>query len=420
MKTIFRFVKTGALTAAILAFGAVAGFGQEACADVDGQNALYTTFTANFQKVKLAELDDIKKANDAAKSFLEKYGACEGVKEQADYMRPWVPKLEERVKRLEKVKIMDPLFARFDAAIKTDNAAELYASGKEILAQEPGNYNIIVPMGIVGWDLAAKGTNTYAEDALRYSKMALDGIKNGTAKPKVDKAGKETYGALKYEFPKDQAISELTYAVGYLTYYHKKDKKGALPYFYELAQSGKYKDEPRIYVAIGNYYVDEAVPIVDEIAKLVAQLNSPTTDATVKAELEKQVKPKIGMFNGYAERAMDALGRAHAKATKPTDKALKDEVYKKLQALYGQRFPEKKDGPDMYISATIKNPMPNPTTPVAPINDPEPATTTTTTTSTSTATPATTKPTSAATTAPTKPMSTIPTKTSVAKKGTRQ
>lgn len=417
MKTIFRFVKTGALTAAILAFGAVAGFGQEACADVDGQNALYIKFTENFQKKTSAEL---RVALDAAKGFLEKYGACESVKEQADYMKPWVPKLEQSYERIKKGEEMGPLFKRFDAAIVGDNAAEAYASGKEILAREPGNYNIIVPLGIVGWDLAAKGTNTYAEDALRYSKMALDGIKNGTAKPKVDKAGKETYGALKYEFPKEQAISELTYAVGYLTYYHKKDKKAALPYFYELAQSGKYKDEPRIYVAIGNYYVDEAAPVVDEITKLVAQLNTPSTDATVKADLEKQVKAKIGLFNGYAERAMDALGRAHQKATKPTDKALKDSVYKQIQVIYEKRFPEKKEGLDTYIATTIKNPMPNPTTPVAPVIDPEPVTTTTTTTTSTAAPAATTKPTSAATTAPTKPMSTIPTKTSVAKKGTRQ
>jgi len=410
MKTIFRFLNTGALLVAILALGAVAGFGQEPCADVDGQNAQYTVFTANFQKTKVAELPDIKKAADAGKAFLEKYGACEPVKEQADYIRPWVPKLEERIKLLEKKAIMDPLFLRFDNAIKTDNAPELYAAGKEILTHDPANYNIVVPMGIVGWDLAAKNNNAHADDALRYSKMALDAIKNGTAKAKPS----GTYGALKYEFPKDQAINELTYAVGYLTYYYKKDKKAALPYYYELAQTGRYKDEPRIYASIGNYYVDEASPIVDDIARLVKELET-SKDEAAKVELEKQVKTKIGMFNGYAERAMDALGRAYTKATKPTDKTLKDSVYKQVQAIYEKRF-EKKDGLDAYISATVKNPMPNPQTPVTPVIDPEPATTTTTTT----AAPAATKPASSATTVPTKPVSTIPAKASVAKKGTRQ
>lgn len=407
MKTIFRFAGTGALTVAILAVGAVSGFGQDVCADVDGQNALYTKFTENFQKKTSA---DLRIALDSAKGFLEKYGECTSVKEQADYMKPWVPKLEENVKRVGEAEVLGPLYTRFDNAIKADNAAEVYSAGKEILAKKPDNYNIVVPMAIVGWDLSAKGTQTYAEDALKYAKMALEGIKSGAAKPKKNAAGADVWGALKYEFTKDQAINELTYAVGYLTYYYKKDKKGALPYYYELSQAGRYKEEPRIYLSIGNYYVDEAAPIIEEIAKLVQQLNNPaTTDAAVKTDLEKQVKEKIGMFNGYAERAMDALGRAHAKATKPTDKTLKDEAYKKIQALYGQRFPEKKDTPDTYIATTIKNPMPNPTTPVAPVIDPEPTTTTTTTSG---------APSSAVTTTPTKPMSTIPTKTSVAKKGT--
>ena len=414
MKTIFRFLNAGALTVAILALGAVAGLGQDNCGDVDGQNALYTEFTANFQKTKAADLADIKKAANSGKAFLEKYGSCEPVKEQADYVRPWVPKLEERIKRIENDLVMGPLFARFDNSIKTDNAAELYSAGKEILAKEPQNYNIIVPMGIVGWDLAAKGTNTYADDALRYAKMGLDGIKSGAAKPKKNAAGNDAYGALKYEFTRDQAITELTYAVGYLTYYHKKDKKAALPYYYDLAQTGRTKDEPRIYATIGNYYIDEAAPIVDEITKLVQQLNS-TTEETAKADLEKQVKGKIALFNGYAERAMDALGRAREKATKPADKSLKDSLQKQLQALYEKRFPEKKDGMETYIATTIKNPMPNPTTPVAPVSDPEPATTTTTS-----AAPAATKPTSAATSVPTKPMSTIPAKTAVAKKATNR
>ena len=83
MKTIFRFLNTGVMTVAILAVGAVTGFGQDACADVDGQNALYTKFTENFQKKTSA---DIKVAMDSGKGFLEKFGECASVKEQADYI----------------------------------------------------------------------------------------------------------------------------------------------------------------------------------------------------------------------------------------------------------------------------------------------------------------------------------------------
>ena len=57
MKTIFRFLSTGALTAAIVAAAATVGFGQDAaatpspsCADIDGHNALYTKFTEVYAK----------------------------------------------------------------------------------------------------------------------------------------------------------------------------------------------------------------------------------------------------------------------------------------------------------------------------------------------------------------------------------
>jgi hypothetical protein len=110
---------------------------------------------------------------------------------------------------------------------------------------------------------------------------------------------------------------------------------------------------------------------------------------------------------------MDALGRAYKKAEKPADKSLKDSLYKQIQVLYERRFPEKKDGLDTYISSTVAKPMPNPTTPVTPVVDPEPTTTTTTTTSA----PAGAKPAAAAVT---KPVSTLPSKASVAKKGARR
>lgn len=408
MKTIFRLTSSVALMAMILAVGAVAAFGQEVCADVDGQNDLYGKFTANFQKKTSAEL---RIAADAAKAFLEKYGACESVKEQSDYMRPWVPKLEERIKKIDEGQALDALFKRFDSAITSDNAAEVYAAGKEVLSKQPGNYNIIVPLGVVGWYQAAKQNPAYADDALRFAKMALDDIKSGKAKAtKKSKDGQDVYGALKYEFTRDQALNELTYSVGYLNYYVKKDKKTALPYYFELSQSGRYKDDPYIYRTIGNYYIDEAAPIVDEIQKLVKSLET-TTDATAKTEIENQIKAKIGMFNGYAERAMDALGRAHAKAT---DKTLKDSIYKQITAIYERRFPEKKEGMDSWLSTTIAKPMPNPMTPVAPVIDPEPTTTTTTTSA-----PASAKPASATTAAPTKPVSTIQAKSTVVKKGTR-
>ena len=75
------------------------------------------------------------------------------------------------------------------------------------------------------------------------------------------------------------------------------------------------------------------------------------------------------------ERSLDAYSRAYNVADEklPAEKKIKDDVYRSLQVLYEQRF-GKKDGLDAYISAASKNPLPDPTTAVLPVSDPEPDT----------------------------------------------
>jgi tetratricopeptide (TPR) repeat protein len=241
----------------------------------------------------------------------------------------------------------------------------------------------------------------YADDAIRYSTLALGKIKSGWTFTKKDDKGTPIIGVFQYTYTKDAAVGELTYALASMNYYAKKDRKTALPLYYELSQSaGPFKSDPRVYGTIGDFYIEEGAPIGDEIAKLITQLKDATDDK-VKADLDVQVKAKIAMFNGYTERALDAYSRAHN-----VSKAgpYKDNLYKIMQGLYKRRF-DKDTGLDAFVSTTLAKPFPNPTTPVTPIADPEPATTTTTTT---TSAPA------AGT--PTKPVSTAPAKSTVAKK----
>lgn len=380
MKTIFRFAGWGMLLAAVIALGSMVTFAQDAaatpnpvCADVDGQTAVYTKFTGIYNKKEVA---DMETALATGKEFLEKYGACEPLKEQVDFVKPHVARLEKEIPIIRKQKELAPFFTRFDDAIKTDKTAEMYAAGKEILAREPENLNIIVPLGVAGLYESYKNNNAFADDSVKYAKLAVDKLKAGAASTKKT----NTYGAYKYEFTKDQALEELNYGIAYLTFYAKKDKKGALPYYYDISQgTSKYKSEPRVYATIGSYYVDEAAPLGNEIAELIKKQQEAGTPEEKEAR-EKVIKEKVALFNGYAERALDAFSRAHsfAKSDTPENKKFKDGLYQQVQALYERRF-GKKDGLDTYIAAAVTKPMPNPTSPVTPVADPEPATTTTTT-----------------------------------------
>ena len=385
MKTIFRFLSLGLLALALGGFSASAqqpaATPDPRCADVDGQTALYTTFTEGYAKKTSAEL---KPVLAAGKEFLEKYGACgDALKDQIAFVQPQVQRIEKLLPDLDKAEKLKPLFARYDAAITSDNADEVYAAGKEILSIQPDNLNIMVPMGVVGLYKSYNKDNKYADDSIRYAKSALDALKSGKSCNKKNKAGEEVCGVLKYEFMKQNAIDELSYAVAYLTYYAKADKKGALPLYYELSQSpGKYKTEPRVYATIGGYFGSEIPRLTGEVAKLIARQKGLPTDEE-KIKMEPEIKAAIALLNGYAERAMDGFIRAYsnAKTGTPAEKTYKDGIYKDLTVLYQGRF-DKKDGLDSYIASVTAKPMPNPTLEVTPIADPEPATTTTTTTTT--------------------------------------
>lgn len=377
MKTIFRFSGLALLAAAFVGFGATAAFAQDACADADGQTALYGEFTALYPKTDIASR---KAAVEKAKQFLEKYGACEALKEQVDYFKAAVPKLEEAVKKIEEGEALKAMFARFDAALAKDPAAskpdEVYAAGKEILAKQPDNINVLVAMGLVGAATSTAANNyKYWNDGLQYANMALSKVKEGAKFTKKNARGEEVVGVFWTENNRAETVSDLSYAVAYLTYFGKKDKAAALPLFYELSQ-GSQKDNPLIYGLIGDYYIEQRKPVAEQIRTKIAEQSAASTPEERKVALEAEIKQHVALFNGYNERILDAFSRAY-KVTKdtPANKAYRDNLYKIMQEIYKVRF-EKDTGLNEYISATVAKPFPNPTSEVTPVSDPEPAKTT--------------------------------------------
>lgn len=389
MKTIFRSLSLGFLLAAIIAGGALSGFAQDPpadCADVDGFNALYTKFTGTisvdaktnksvFNPKTVAEK---QAALDNAKQILEKYGACPTFAENVNYVKGWISPIETAIKAQTERETVGVVVTRYDNGIRDAKYDDAYAAGKEILAKQPENLNVLVPLGLVGLYESYKNNFKYNDDSIRYAQQALSLIKSGKELPKRDpKTGVQTAGVFAFERTKEAAISELTYAIGYITYYGKKDKKAALPYYYEVTQlPGPFKTEPRVYQSIGNYYVDEAAKVGQEIAALIAKQKAAKTEAE-KEQIDKEIEPKTALFNGYTERIIDAYARAYtvAKADTPANKTYKEGLYKTLQDTYRRRF-DKIEGLDAYVASTVAKPLPNPTTAVTPVLDPAPAATT--------------------------------------------
>ena len=374
MKTIFRFLSMAALLAGIAVTGA---FAQEPCSDVDTPTAQYEKFLGLYNKKPQVKAE-VQEAVNTGKAFLEKFGACEAWKDQSAFVKQHVTRLETKV--IPGIDLNE-WFLKFDNAIKSDNADELYAAGKEILAKQPDNLNIMFVMAVVGPREVGKKNMKYNADSLRYAKAVYDKLKAGTELPKTGNDGKKYIGALKYEMGKDDAMSELAFVQGYMNFYGLNNKKAAMPFYYELSQSpGGRKTFAPAFATIGEFYLAERAPIGDQIAKKIAEIKAAPTDEE-KVKLDGELKPLIALFNGYTERALDAFSRAWklAKDDTPAGKTYKDGLYKEMQAIYEDRF-EKKEGLDQWISAAIAKPLPDPTSTVQPVADPEVTTTTNTTT----------------------------------------
>ncbi|MEO7674616.1 MAG: hypothetical protein ABIU09_11135 [Pyrinomonadaceae bacterium] len=389
MKTTYRFLCSAVLLLAFVGLAVSQEAAPNPCADTDAITAADAKVRTNYPKI-----ETLKVALDAAKEYLGKYETCEVSKEFVGWLKINIPVWETDLKAHEGFVWRKPRVEKFDKGIEAARFEDSYAAGGELLAKYPDNMNVILPLGLIGLYESYKNNFKYNDDSIRYAKIAIEKFKTGTVeskkdkdgKPKLDKAGKEVYGSFQFERNKDEALSELTYAIAYINFHAKKDRKAALPFYYEVTQMpGVYKTEPRLYATLGSYYVDEASPIGKEIVVLIEKLKGATTDEE-KVKINNEIKPKVALYNGYTERALDAFGRAYAFADEKiaSEKTLKAEVYKTFQSLYERRF-EKKDGLDTYIAASNSKPLPNPTSEVAPIADPEPVPRTTTVTTAPTA-----------------------------------
>jgi hypothetical protein len=221
-------------------------------------------------------------------------------------------------------------------------------------------------------------------------------------------SGKEfkTIGVDPYNYKtKEDAIGYLNYYIGYILAVDKKDKKQSADYLFKASQTtSPAAKDPYLYQLLGLYYIDEFNKYTEDLDAKKAAVNT-TDPEDVQAQKVAAVKAAVAQVNGAAERALDAYARAYNNTPKDEkNKTYRDGLYKKLQEIYSIRF-GKQDGLDAWIATTSAKPLSNPSTPIAPVFDPEPAKTST---SGATTAPATTKPAGTAPVA--KPDATVPAK----------
>jgi hypothetical protein len=401
MKTIFRSTVAVFMFAAVIALGPVLGFGQSPCEDADGQTALYNKFTGNYPSTKT--LAERKMALDAGKQYLEKYGSCEANKEISDYLKGYLPKLEGQIIKKEHDLEVEKIVASFIAAMKAKNWDDVYSTGKKLMAENPDNYRQIeLVFGSIGLDETAKSPRVtkWNDETLRYARQSIADIEAGKKFNTFGIAIKDGPNFL-YKDAAD-ALGWMNYTIGYILATDKNNKKEGAAYLYKASQAAsETKKNAVVFEWIGAYYFDLAAKLFSEnkdlaIALKAMQDSINTTDTpevrqqkvdAFKAKNE-ELKARVGIQNGTVERALDAYSRAYSLApATPDGKKYQANIRATLTQLYKARF-DKTDGLDAFVTATQSKPLPDPSSTIAPVIDPEPATTTTTTTGTKPVNPA--------------------------------
>lgn len=346
MKNVFKFLMIGAVAAGT----ALTGFAQDPAAD---QQAVYQKFLDNRKCVEPVNLDKCRVAIAAGDEYLQKYGADEANKAIVDYLNKQLPPLKKFVETTA-------VSQRFNAAVPAKNWDEAFASGKELLAQNPDNIDVMLILASIGFDnaIAAPPIDKYNADTVNLAKTAIQKLNEG--KPSLT----GNYGAFVYNYKtpefadgKNNALGVMNYTVGYIMFNRLNQKKEALPYLYKATQANSAtKSLPEIYRLIGSYYLDEYNKIVaDRKAKIDAN-NGEETDET---------KASLGLQYAYAERAIDAYARAYKVGAKESE-AYKKSLTNIARQVYNARFGNE-TGADAYIAAAPNKPFVDPATDVTPV-----------------------------------------------------
>lgn len=379
MKMIRRFSGLALAVSTVLAFGIPAVTAQTTC-DADAIAESIAKITANYKLNATVAV-----AIEEARNYLQKYSQCEGSEQMVSWIKVNMPDMEKRDAIHKEFVWKTERIAKFDGGIKNGKFDDVFQAGAELVQKYPDNMQFLLPLGLIGLSESYRNNFKYNDDSIKFAKIALAKFKSGTPEPKIGKDGQPlldgdkqpVFGSFQFERNAVNAISELNYALGYMLYYGKKDKKAGLLYFYEVSQSpGSLKNEPRLYATIGQYYLEESAPIGTAIADLIKRQDAASTDEE-KAKLDLEIKPKEALYNGYLERALDALSRAYRVTDDKvaSEKTLKEQIYKMLQATHGKRDPAV--ALDKWIADASLRPLADPASDVSPVFDPEPSTVTT-------------------------------------------
>lgn len=322
-----------------------------------------------------------KEAYGIGKDYLAKYASCNDTYSKA--VQKFVTQYGDAVRKVG----IEADFS--DALYKTKDYAKAFDLGKQMLATDPENLDLLIQLGYAGYTAqsATPSITTFNPTSLGYAKKAVELLDAG-----------KTPANWTFFKTKDEALGYLNFALG--EYMRKDNPAGALPYYLKAATIAPTKDIALTYSRIAESY---------ERGQYEQMKKDFAAKFEGKPETEES-KYALNNLNEVIDRVMDAYARAISLAgSDPKFQQLKNEAMPILTGYYKFRK-NTTDGLPEFIAGATSKPLPAPFTPqpFVPSATPAPSTggtasdsgsgngngamTTTGTPASTTAAPATTQP----------------------------
>ncbi len=333
---------------------------QTGVCDAEGIKTDYENLTANY---KATNIDALNSALASAKKVKEicKASTDELLKPQLNFVDRQLVALQGKILQLQ-------FNAAASAAMKSKDYAASYTLAKEILTNDArfkNNVDLKIYAARAAYAASSKanGTDPVLLDAIKMMGEAIAQIEGGAKSTDwglYDLVYKVTTGD-----SRDNALAGLHFTIGELKFEKTGEKAEAVKYFVKATTfPGADKDFiVRGYFNIGTYYGEFFKKNFDE------------ANAKYKANGEKDTDETIllyGTAKAYADRAMDAYGRA-LQVLGTDDKDAAASLESTIANFYKFRFDGKTEGQKEYVATLLANPMPDPSSEIVPVKEETPA-----------------------------------------------
>ena len=263
-----------------------------------------------------------KVAYEIAREYLKKYGGEED--QYVTAVRKWVAKYEAATRVVD-----------FNQAVAAKDYTKTFTVGRQLLEQEPENFKVLLQLVNAGLLNARAGNKSLDTETIALARKTLQLVdSNKVTDPAPMASIDDVRGFLNFSLG---SLLQETAPVEASAAFQRAAKEG-----------GAYKTDPTTYFLLGGtIYNAEYQPLAAEYSEKYAGKDETPES---KAMLERA--------NAIANRAIDAMARAVALATKPEQKDLKAKWLSQLTDIYKDFHNNSDAGLNELVATVLSKPLP--------------------------------------------------------------